>query len=396
MKSKIPIIEILRSAHQALLRNWGRTILTSLSMVVGTASLVLVVVTGISGRNYVLELIRGVGTNLIIISNNEAPAVDRINIEDLKAIQTEVPGVDSAAPVVTSFPTITLNGIARGVTLIGTTPEYQPVRNIDVIRGDFIDQNDLRYRNKVCLITTPFAERLEQDPFYEGYVTLYGIRFSVIGVFKERTDTFGNTEVSEYSAIVPLNVVRSFKPDDTIDFIYASAESMGVVPQVSDAIEKLLIKRHRNQDFYGVTTLSEILNAANKISLGLTLVLLVIAAISLIASGISIMNVMLITVTERTREIGVKKSIGAYRRVLLTEFLVEALILSFGGGLVGILLGVATPYSVRFFTTAIKIEIPVIAVVLGFGVTLLVGLTFGMLPALKASRMNPVEALRYE
>jgi putative ABC transport system permease protein len=396
MKTKIPIIEILRSAHQALLRNWGRAVLTSLSMVVGTASLVLVVVTGISGRNYVLELIRGVGTNLIIVSNNQAPTADRLNTGDLKAIRTEVPGVQSAAPVVTSFPSIPLNGIARTVTLIGTTPEYQPVRNIDVIRGDFIDQNDLRYRNKVCLITGPFYERLERDPFYEGYVTLYGLRFSVIGVFKERTNTYGNTEVSEYSAIVPLDVARDFKPDNTIDFIHVSAENMEVVPQVSDAIEKLIIKRHRNQDFYGVTTLSEILNAANKISLGLTLVLLLIAAISLIASGVSIMNVMLITVTERTREIGVKKSIGAYRRVLLTEFLLEALILSCGGGLVGTLLGVATPYSVRFFTSAVQIEIPAIAVILGFGVTLLVGLTFGMLPALKASRMNPVEALRYE
>ncbi len=396
MKSNIPIFEILRSAHQALLRNWGRAVLTSLSMVVGTASLVLVVVTGISGRNYTLDIIRGVGTNLVSVSNEGAPPADRINFEDLKAIQTEVPGVQSAAPVLESSAVITLNGIGRRVSLIGTTPEYQQIRNIDVLSGNFIDENDLRNRNKVCLITQPFAERLERDPFYEGYVTLYNIRFSVIGIFRERVNTFGNTEVSEYSAIVPLDVARYFEPNNTIDFIYVTAESMEVVPQVAETILNLLIQQHRNQNFYSVITLSEILKAANKISLGLTLVLLVIAAISLISSGISIMNVMLITVTERTREIGVKKSIGAYRRVLLTEFLVEALILSFGGGLVGIFLGVAAPYSIRFFTAAIKIEIPAIAVILGFGVTLIVGLTFGMLPALKASRMNPVEALRYE
>ena len=142
--------------------------------------------------------------------------------------------------------------------------------------------------------------------------------------------------------------------------------------------------------------LSEILKAADKISLGLTVVLLFIAAISLIASGISIMNVMLITVTERTREIGIKKAIGANRKVLLTEFLVEALILSGGGGLVGILLGVAVPYSIRFITSAIQIQIPPLAVILGFGVTLIVGLTFGMIPALRAARLNPVESLRYE
>jgi len=137
-------------------------------------------------------------------------------------------------------------------------------------------------------------------------------------------------------------------------------------------------------------------NPTNKISLGLTLVLVVIAAISLVASGISIMNIMLITVTERTREIGLKKSVGARRGVLLTEFLVEALMLSSGGGIVGVLLGIAVPYSIRFFTTAIQIHIPPIAVILGFGVTLVVGLTFGMIPALRAARMNPVEALRYE
>jgi putative ABC transport system permease protein len=165
---------------------------------------------------------------------------------------------------------------------------------------------------------------------------------------------------------------------------------------MTEDIRTLLVRRHRNQNLYRVDNLAEILKAANKISLGLTLVLLVIAAISLIASGIGIMNVMLITVTERTREIGIKKSIGAFRRVLLAEFLAEALILSGGGGLVGIALGVAVPYSVRFFTDAIRIEIPPLAIVLGFGVTLLVGLTFGMIPALRASRMNPVEALRYE
>jgi putative ABC transport system permease protein len=171
---------------------------------------------------------------------------------------------------------------------------------------------------------------------------------------------------------------------------------MEAVPRVSDEIQQLLIRRHRNRSIYSVINLSEILKAASKISLGLTVVLLVIAAISLLASGIGIMNVMLITVTERTREIGIKKSIGALRRVLLIEFLAEALILSCGGGLVGVVLGVAVPYSVHFFAPAIKIQIPMISIVLGFGVTLLVGLTFGMIPAVRASNLNPVDALRYE
>jgi putative ABC transport system permease protein len=403
MRLILPIVEIFKTAHQALLRNWGRAVLTSLSMVVGTASIVLVVIVGISGKAYTLEQIRGVGTNLISIYPESADApvgiktqANQLNPDDQKAIQMEVPGVRDSAPLINSYPTITLEGITRRVSLIGTTPSYQQVRNLKVLSGSFIGENDERFRNKVCVITELLAKRLDRDPFYKGFINLYGIQFNVIGVFKERVNTFGQTEVTDYSAVIPLSVMRYFRDDDGLNQIYVSAQSMEVVTQVSAEIHQLLLNRHRNHAFFKVDNLTEILKAADKISTGLTVVLLVIAAISLIASGISIMNVMLITVTERTREIGIKKSIGAYRRVLLTEFLVEALILSSGGGFVGVFLGVAAPYSVRFFTTAIKIEIPPIAIILGFGVTLLVGLTFGMIPALRAARMNPVEALRYE
>jgi len=393
---KLPIREILRNSVQALHRNWGRAMLTSLSMVVGTASLVLVVVVGISGRAYTLEQIRGVGTNLIIVNNEGAPQADRINFGDLDAIRREIPGIQNTAAGITTRPTLTMEGVTHRVALIGTSPEYQDVRNILVLRGRFIDENDMSFRNKVCLITEQLDQKLQRDPFYDGYVTLYGIRFKVIGVFRERVNTFGQTEIADLSAIAPISVVRFFKQDDTLDVIYVSAENMQIVPEVSEAVKSLIINRHRNQNFYRVENLAAILDAADKISMGLTLLLLVIAAISLVSSGISIMNVMLITVTERTREIGVKKAIGAQRRILLTEFLAEALILSCVGGLIGIFLGVAAPFSVRFFTSEVLIEIPVAAVLLGFGVTLLVGLTFGMLPALRASRMNPVDALRYE
>jgi putative ABC transport system permease protein len=246
------------------------------------------------------------------------------------------------------------------------------------------------------LVTPLFAKKLELDPFYKGYINFYGIQFKVIGVFRERVGTYGFMEVSDYSALIPLPVMRYFMSTDTIDQIFVSANNMGLVPQLSAKIMDLLVSRHRNHSFYRVDNLSAILKAMDKISIGLTVVLLVIAAISLISSGISIMNVMLITVTERTKEIGIKKAIGAARRALLMEFLLEALILSGGGGIVGVVLGAAVPFSVRFFTTAIKINIPPEAIAVGFGVTLVVGLTFGMIPALRASRLNPVEALRYE
>jgi putative ABC transport system permease protein len=402
MKS-LPIVEILKTASQALFRNWGRAVLTSLSMVIGTASLVVVIIAGITGRDYTLELIRGVGTNLIGISNESVDSAmraralaDMLSFDDLKAI-SRTPGVQSAVALMTGNPTYSDQGAARRISLIGTTLEYRQIRNIQVLSGVFIDDNDETARHKVCLVTEPLAKKLEADPFRKkNSITLYGVQFTIIGVFRERVNTFGQTEISDYSAIIPLSVMRYFKPGEPVDQIYVSAETMEDVPRVEAAIRDVFATRHKNRSQFSIITLSSMLDSANKISLGLTLVLLVIAAISLIASGISIMNIMLITVTERTKEIGLKKSIGAYRRVLLTEFLAEALMLSCGGGIVGIALGVAVPFSIRFFTTAIKIQIPPIAIILGFGVTLVVGLTFGMIPALRAARMNPVEALRYE
>ncbi|MGA2263212.1 MAG: ABC transporter permease [Acidobacteriota bacterium] len=399
----MPIFEILRTATEALNRNWGRAVLTGLGMVVGTACLVLVVVAGVSGRNYTLEQIRGIGSNLISVYQEAGDAMlatyalaDRLNNGDLSAIRNEVPGVRSAAPLVLSYPTLTLEGTAHVVTLIGTTVEYEQVRNIEVVRGRFLDANDERFRSKVCLVTELLAKNLQRDPFYKGAVSFYGIRFTVIGVFRERVSTFGQAEVTDYAAILPLSVMRYFKPAGTLDQIYVSAESMESVPQVTNEIRQLLPRRHSKRALYKVDNLTEILRAANRISLGLTLVLLVIAGISLLASGIGIMNVMLITVTERTREIGIRKALGALRRVLLVEFLTEAMLLTCGGGFVGILVGVSVPYAVEYFAPEVRIQIPPLALVLGFGMTLVVGLTFGMLPAVRASRMNPVDSLRYE
>ena len=402
-RPKFPVLETLQSATEALRRNWGRAVLTSLSMVVGTASLVLVVVAGISGRNYTLDQIRGVGSNLIYVHYEASETAsgltalsDKLTSGDLKAIQTQLLGVRGAAPLVLDYDSVVLDSIPRVVTLIGTSPEYQMVRSIDILQGRFIDPDDERLRNKVCLVTQSFAEKLHRDPFYRGYVNIHDIRFTVVGTFQERVNTFGQSEVSDYSAIIPLSVMRNFKETDTLDQIYVSASSLEVVPALTVEVRQLLVNRHRGQSVYKVDNLTEILKAANRISLGLSLVLLVIAAISLVASGIGIMNVMLITVTERTREIGIKKAVGANRRVLLIEFLAEALILSCGGGIVGILLGIAVPYSVHFFVPAVQIQIPKLAILFGFVVTLAVGLTFGMLPAIRASRLNPVEALRYE
>jgi len=170
IKITVPVSEILRNAHTALRRNWGRTILTSLSMVVGTASLVLVIVAGISGRSYTLELISGVGTNMISLSHksfnseeDKQALADLMNQGDLEAIKAQISGIQSAAPIVMSYPTNTMQGVVQRVSLIGTTQEYRYVRNLQVVQGSFIDENDQKLRNRVCVVTPSLAEKLERE-----------------------------------------------------------------------------------------------------------------------------------------------------------------------------------------------------------------------------------------
>ncbi len=401
--SKVVVLETVAFAWSELRQNWRRAVLTSLGMVVGTASFILVVTAGITGRDYILRQIQGVGSNLIYahyeIGETAAGSrtlSDHLTLGDLRAIRSQIAGVRDATAVVLDSDSIVLGNAPRVITVIGTTAEYRSVRNIEVLEGRFIDAKDDAFRNKVCLITKPLRDRLRLDPSYRGYLTLYGLRFDVIGVFRERVNTFGQSEVTDYSALIPLSLMRYFKGSDAVDQLYASAVSLELVPKVTADIRRLLKARHRQESVYRVDNLTEILKTAKRVSLGLTLVLLVIGGISLTSGGIGIMNVMLITVSERTREIGLKKAVGASRTTLLLEFLSEALMLSVTGGTIGTLVGCAIPYSVRLLAPAIRIDVPGFAIVLGFSVTLLVGLTFGLLPASKASRLNPVEALRYE
>jgi len=299
--------------------------------------------------------------------------------------------------VMSNFDQILIGGKLQDVKVNGTDGDYAAVRNLVISGGRFLDAGDVARREKVALLTDHLAERMfgARRAALNQAIRLYGLQFTVIGTFHERVETFGQSEIERDTIVVPITVLRYFTPVERIDPLYVQVRSPGQVERVAARVQEILESRHRPGARYRVDTLTAILEAAKNISLILSLVLVLVSAITLVISGIGIMNIMLVTVTERTREIGLRLAVGASAREILLQFLTEAMLVSLSGGIVGILVGVAIPLSVGLFTD-IRIPISAAAIVVAFGVSCMVGLLFGILPANRAAHLNPTEALRYE
>ncbi|MBZ5608680.1 MAG: ABC transporter permease [Acidobacteriia bacterium] len=397
--------EAVRFSWEALRANKFRTFLTALGLVIGNASVILVVTISITSREYILDKIRGVGSNLIYAQytagTNTATQVDAdfIKLADVDAVRKQFSNrIVAATGVMTTYGRVLINGKEQDVSVIGTDERYPAVRNMVLLSGRFPDESDLRQRQKVVMVTEKLAERLYGSPqaAVGQILKLFGLRFAVIGAFKERTGTFGFSEVTNETALMPITVIKDFTPVERVDPMYVQARQADDVVPLTGAIKQVLESRHRPGARYDVQNLSGILEAAQEIALVLTIVLILVSAIALIISGIGIMNIMLVTVTERTREIGIRMAVGASRRDVQEQFLTESVVISLAGGAIGILLGISVPLSVRYLTDDIRIPISSLSVVVAFGVSLIVGVVFGMLPANRASRLNPTEALRYE
>jgi putative ABC transport system permease protein len=396
--------EALRFSAQALRANPVRSLLTGLGMVIGTASVILVVTISLTSRDYILEQVEGIGSNIIFAyyaSGGPDVAVadaDYIKMSDVETIRQEL-GADivAATGVMSNFDRMLIGGKEQDAKVIGTDQDYQAVRNIVISSGRFLDEGDVTLRAKVALLTDTLAERMygNRASALHQVIKLYGLQFTVIGTFHEKVETFGQSEVERETILIPITVLRYFTPVERIDPLYVQVRSPAQVDRVARRVQEIVEGRHRPGARYRVDTLTAILNAAKNISLILSLVLVMVSAITLVISGIGIMNIMLVTVTERTREIGVRLAVGASPREILVQFLTEAILVSLSGGLLGILVGVAIPLSVQLFAD-IKIPISPAAIVVAFGVSCMVGLVFGILPANRAAHLNPTEALRYE
>jgi putative ABC transport system permease protein len=395
--------EAVRFSAQALRASPIRSLLTGLGMAIGTASVILVVTISLTSRDYILEQVQGIGSNIIFAyyANAGGSAVadaDYIKMSDVQSLRQELTADIVAATGVTSnFDRILIGGKEQDVKVIGTDQDYQPVRNIVISSGRFLDESDISLRTKTALLTDQLATRM-----YGGkaaalgqVIKLYGLEFTVIGTFHEKVETFGQSEVERDTILIPITVLRYFTPVERIDPLYVQVRSPQEVERVALRVQQILEARHRPGARYRVDTLTAILNAAKNISLILSLVLVLVSAITLVISGIGIMNIMLVTVTERTREIGVRLAVGASPKEILMQFLTEAIMVSLTGGIAGILAGIAIPLSVQIFAD-IRIPISPVAILVAFGVSCLVGLVFGMLPANRAAHLHPTEALRYE
>ncbi len=404
LRPNMALGEILSFAYDTFCSNKVRFMLTALGMVIGTASLILVVSVGLTGRQYVLNLIQGIGANLIWAEYEggaehiNASAPDPLTMSDILAVQGSVPGISAASPVVQLSDRVPVgSGKERDLVILGVSPDYSRVRNLVVVSGRFFDAEDSQAHNKVGVITDKLGKELFGSPQEAvGHVMkLSGLPFTVIGTFKERVDTFGQTEVTDSTLLIPFTVSRYFSETPTLKMAYFSVADPSMVPAATLQVQRVLKSRHRAESVYDVQNLTHLLEVADKAFTALTWMLLVIAMVTLLVSGIGIMNIMLSTVNSRIREIGVRKAIGATNREIRFQFMAEAILISLTGGIVGIVIGLAIPWSIRFLTDY-RVPVSGLSAIIAIIVSSLVGIVFGTVPATRAAQLDPVESLRYE
>jgi putative ABC transport system permease protein len=394
--------EIFSFAYDTFCANKIRFILTALGMVIGTASLILVVTIGMTGRQYVLNQIQAIGTNEIwaehpISGHSDSPP-DPLTLDDVSAVQRSVLGIVAASPVLDLHERIPVGaGLEKDILVLGVYPDYMQVRNLVLPSGRFFDQEDSQAHNKVAVITDKMAAAIygSSQEAVGKIIKLTGLPFTVIGTFRERVDTFGQSEIVDNTMLIPYSVSRYFTETPSLKMAYFSMEDPSMVIPATAQILRVLQSRHRAESVYSVQNLTALLAMADRIAIGLTWVLLLISLVTLLVSGIGIMNIMLATVSARIREIGIRKAIGATNREIRFQFLAEAILISLIGGVLGVLIGLAIPFSVRYFT-AYRIPISGLSAIIAIVVSSLVGILFGTVPAIRASQLDPVESLRYE
>ena len=398
--------EVLRLAYDTFCASRVRFLLTMLGMVIGSASIILVVTLGLTGKQYALNLINSIGPSMIemqfsggtIAGPDNTSSPDFMTREDEAAVKEQVPGIVASSPMLEVHYNVSMgDGITKNAMLLGVSPQYRTVRNLKLISGRFFDDQDAAQHTKVADIVEPFAKALfgSSANAVGRTVSVQGIPFTVIGVFNTRIDTFGQSEVSDQTILIPYQVARYFTGTDNVKEIFFSMANPDDVPGAAREILAVIKSRHRATSIYNAFTMTQVLSVMAKIANMLTIVLTLAAGLTLIVSGVGIMNSMLANVQARIREIGIRKALGATKREIRMQFLTEAVFLSLSGGVVGTLIGLAIPLSISLLTP-FHIPVSYVSVVVALLTSVLVGVFFGTLPANRAARLDPVQTLKYE
>jgi putative ABC transport system permease protein len=399
-KQTMVLSEIISLALDSFRANKVRFALTALGMVMGSASVILVATIGLTGRQYAINLIQGIGANMIVADCQcGGMNPDSLTYEDLTAVNQQVPGIIWSSPMLEMQVPISFgDGKVKDILVLGVSSQYKDVRNLVILDGRFFDQEDTMSHAKVAVVTVPFAESLygSADRAINRTFTIRTIPFTIIGVFKEKVNSWGMSEIAKQTILIPYPVGRYFTGTNAVKQLFFSVRDFSDTPRARDEIANVIQSRHRAGSVYDVTEYTALVNTAAHIADIMTLVLLLVSAITLAVSGVGIMNIMLATVRSRIREIGIRKAVGATYREIQLQFLAEAILISLSGGIVGTLLGLALPLSVRFLFPAYTIPISPWSVIISLSTAMLVGILFGTLPATRAAQMDPVESLKYE
>lgn len=393
--------ELLRLSINALRANKMRSILTMLGVIIGVFAVILLVSIGSGLQKYITNQISGLGSNLIFvipgqIGGARTPGGQQTNklvLNDAKKLEQKLKAIADVGPVIQKTATLKYkNKSDKGASVLGTTGNYpQIIINTQMEKGSFFTEAQGRSGARVAVIGQTVLSRLfdGKNPVGEK-ISVGGNKYTVIGVVKKRGSTFGIDQ--DNTVLIPIASAQRQFGVNNVNTIYLSANKPELVPYVKEQAKLVLLKRLTEEDFT-LQTQEQTLSTIGNVIQALTLALGGIATISLIVGGIGVMNIMLVSVTERTKEIGLRKALGARRADILKQFLFEAIMLSLAGGIIGIILGLGASYILsKFFIS----EVTLWSVALAFGFSVAVGIIFGIAPAYRASRLSPIEALRYE
>ncbi|HOF42681.1 MAG TPA: ABC transporter permease [Candidatus Moranbacteria bacterium] len=401
--------DLLRETIWSLSTNKVRSGLTVLGIIIGVGSVIAMVAIGQGSQASISEQIQSIGSNLIMIQpgaqrsggvRSVAGSAKTITWEDVEAIKSEVQNIEAVAPSDNGQYQITAKGTNTRTQTIGTVPEYVSVRNIEIDSGNFITE----YHSKVLAKVAVLGPDTRDDLFGEGVdpvgqsIKINGINFEVIGVTEAKGGSgFNNFDDTVYIPIMTSQ--RYLTGNDHISSVSITASDQSLMESVQEQITSLLLERHgiKNEDEadFRLMNQADIIETASNITGTLTLLLASIAGISLLVGGIGIMNMMLTTVTERTREIGLRKAVGIKKIYINLQFLAESVVLTFFGGLIGVGFGWVASFFVSHFST-LETKISISSILLAFGISAAVGIIFGFYPARKAAAMSPIDALKYE